>query len=140
MRCTEKQPALPRQDNDDFDNPFYDDDEDEEPFDLMGASRTLGDTFRGKALGNTHKMADNGRLLLSLYKLFALTLYYTDIEMGDDSSRTYQIIGKILLFTDRKQSVPEMSMCHPIGTNLEKVLYSVSDVYSSIRHKTIISN
>lgn len=58
-----------------------------------------------------------------------------DIEMEDEPVKPTAIMGKILLFTNNQQKTPDMSMRHPIGTNLGHVLHSLGDLYSPIKRK-----
>ena len=78
--------------------------------DLQGASRVVGGTLRGNALGNIPNMADYEHI--------------PDLQ-------TQQVKGKVLLYVG-EDNMP-LSMNHTVGSNLSSVLHGLATMYSPIK-------
>ena len=81
--------------------------------DLQGASRIVGGTLRGNAMGNFPQMADFPEM----------------VDFGYDCLE--QEKGKVFLYVG-EDSTP-LSMDHYVGSNLSSVLYGLANVYSPIK-------
>ncbi len=73
------------------------------------------------------------RLFLKL--LFSFLSKAMDVD--DPAEPSAPILGRVLLFTNRSQDAPYMSMKHAVGTGLSSVLNALGNCFSPIRSKNL---
>jgi hypothetical protein len=98
------------------------------PIELQGASRTTGGIFRGKAVGNSYKMADFGKVYSFLF--LKLYLNYTEDEQDNFGPSMAGGRGLVYLYTARDSKA--MSMKQNVAP-LNDVLGNLATLYSPIK-------
>jgi hypothetical protein len=81
---------------------------------LEGASRTVGGTIRGRAIGNVYSHADGSEILHQGLK---------------------QPKGKVLIYHDPSQAQPSMTFKTDVGPRLAPIIKSFSRKYSPVSSK-----
>ena len=84
--------------------------------DFQGASRATGGISRGRASGNFFNLADSH-------------------AMAVDDSSSYNQKGKVLLYTNREQKEPAMTIMHETVGQLPPILHKLSRKFSPVRSK-----